>query len=69
MSDYKLLYTLDEDTTNGTSDIHYMSPEDIEGRDKIPTEIPQSDGREVFHDTAEEMNNNDIEMSAPGAEA
>ena len=88
MSDYKLLYTLDEDTTNGTSDVHYMSPEDIEGKNEIPTEIPQSDGREVFHDTEEEknsqvtppsgsekyykpeeMDNNDIEMSAPGAEA
>ena len=85
MPDSKVLYTLEEDSTNGTSNVHYMSPEEIEGREKVPTEIPQSDGREVFHDTEEEKNsqgiftpgsekshesdeNDDMQMSAPGAE-
>ncbi len=54
-SDIKIFYKLDEDSTpDGAIDVHYMSPEALEGREKIPTEVPQSDGREVFHDEKEE---------------
>ena len=66
MSDFKVLYKLDEDSTYGASDVHYMSPEEIESRDKISTEIPQLDGREVFHDTEEEKNSQ--EFFTPGSE-
>ena len=51
----KTKYILEEDITPSNAvDVHYMSPEEIEGEGKIPTEVPKSDGREVFHDNDED---------------
>ena len=68
-SDIKILYKLDEDSTpDGAVDVHYMSPEALEGREKIPTEVPQSDGREVFHDEKEEKNSQGGIFTPTGSE-
>ena len=57
MTNKEIKYILEEDSTPSNAvDVHYMSPEEIEGPGKIPTEVPKSDGREVFHDNDEENN-------------
>ena len=52
-------FVLKEDVTpSNATGVHYMSPEELDGRYKVPTDIPQPDGREVFHDN-EEKNSQD----------
>lgn len=64
MSNNNIMYTLEEDFTPSSAvNVHYMSPEELEGKEKIPTEIPKSDGREIFHDNDEEKNSQAISKS------